>query len=79
MTGTLTLRYVRGTQLGPIRLDGRVDRYEGYKTIVTATISDADGVTVAAEGVFVMPRWARDLFPMPAEPAATTSTEGGAA
>jgi acyl-coenzyme A thioesterase PaaI-like protein len=73
MTGTLTLRYVRGTALGPIRLDGWVERHEGYKTIVMATISDAEGVTVEAEGVFVMPRWARDLFPMPS---ATPTTEG---
>jgi acyl-coenzyme A thioesterase PaaI-like protein len=65
MTGTLTLRYVRATPLGPIRLEGRIDRHEGYKTIVLATVADPDGVTVEAEGVFVMPRWARDHFPMP--------------
>jgi acyl-coenzyme A thioesterase PaaI-like protein len=79
MTGTLTLRYVRGTPLGPIRLEGRIDRYEGYKTIVVATISDPEGVTVEADGVFVMPRWARDLFPMPTEasPAEAVTTEEG--
>jgi acyl-coenzyme A thioesterase PaaI-like protein len=67
MTGTLTLRYVRATPLGPVRLEGRIDRYEGYKTIVLAQISDADGVTVEAEGIFVMPRWAREHFPMPGQ------------
>jgi acyl-coenzyme A thioesterase PaaI-like protein len=65
MTGTLTLRYRRATPLGPIRLEGRVDRIEGYKTIVLAHIADPDGVTVEAEGVFVMPRWAREHFAMP--------------
>jgi acyl-coenzyme A thioesterase PaaI-like protein len=75
MTGTLTLRYVRGTPLGPIHLEGRVDRYTGYKTIVLATISDPDGVTVEAEGVFVMPRWARELFPMPGEVVPTQEGE----
>ena len=65
MTGTLTMRYVRATPLGPIRLEGRIDRFEGWKTIVLATVSDADGVTVEAEGIFVMPRWARERFPMP--------------
>lgn len=65
MTGTLTLRYVRATPLGPIRLEGHIDRHEGYKTIVLATVADPDGVTVEAEGVFVMPRWAREHFPMP--------------
>lgn len=59
MTGTLTLRYRRGTPLGRIRIEGRVDRHEGIKTFVVATIGDAEGVTVDAEGVFILPRWAR--------------------
>jgi acyl-coenzyme A thioesterase PaaI-like protein len=65
MTGTLTLRYRRATPLGPVRLEGHIDRHEGYKTMVLATIADADGVTVEAEGVWVMPRWARERFGMP--------------
>jgi acyl-coenzyme A thioesterase PaaI-like protein len=65
MTGTLTMRYVRATPLGAIHLEGRIDRFEGWKTIVLATVSDAEGVTVEAEGIFVMPRWARERFPMP--------------
>ena len=77
MTGTLTLRYVRATPLGPIRLEGHVDRHEGYKTIVLATVSDADGVTVEAEGVFVMPRWAREHFPMPASGAVARPRRDG--
>jgi acyl-coenzyme A thioesterase PaaI-like protein len=65
MTGTLTIRYLRATPLGPVRLEGRIDRHEGWKTIVLARVADADGVTIEAEGVFVMPRWAREHFPKP--------------
>jgi acyl-coenzyme A thioesterase PaaI-like protein len=54
-TGTLTMRYRRGTPLGPLRLEARVTREEGRKVFVAATISDADGVTVEADGVFIRP------------------------
>lgn len=59
MTGTLTVRYRRGTRLGPLRAEAHIERVEGVKTYVVGTISDADGVTVEAEGVFILPRWAR--------------------
>jgi acyl-coenzyme A thioesterase PaaI-like protein len=54
-TGTLTMRYRRGTPLGPLRLEGRIDREEGRKVFVVATIADAEGVTVEADGVFIEP------------------------
>ena len=54
-TGTLTMRYRRGTPLGPLHLEGHIDREEGRKVFVVATISDADGVTVEADGVFIEP------------------------
>lgn len=54
-TGTLTLRYRRGTPLGTLRAEARVDRTEGRKVIVTGTLSDADGVTIEAEGIFIRP------------------------
>jgi acyl-coenzyme A thioesterase PaaI-like protein len=54
-TGTLTMRYRRGTPLGPLRLEGHIDREEGRKVFVVATISDAEGVTVEADGVFIEP------------------------
>jgi acyl-coenzyme A thioesterase PaaI-like protein len=57
-TGTLTMTYRRGTPLGPLRLDARIDREEGRKVFVAASISDAEGVTVEAEGIFVVPAWA---------------------
>ncbi|TQF68232.1 PaaI family thioesterase [Rhodococcus spelaei] len=59
-TGTLTLRFRRSTPLGPLRAQARVDRVEGVKTFVVGSLSDADGVTVEAEGVFILPAWARE-------------------
>ena len=59
-TGTLTLRYRRGTPLGPLRVEARIDRVEGVKTFVVGTLSDAAGVTVEADGVFILPTWARE-------------------
>ena len=57
-TGTLTIRYRRGTPLGPIRLEGRISGEEGRKVFVAATVQDAEGVTVEADGIFVVPSWA---------------------
>jgi acyl-coenzyme A thioesterase PaaI-like protein len=59
MTGTLTLRYLRGTRLGKLHAEARVERVEGWKSYVVGHLADADGPTVEAEGVFIMPRWAR--------------------
>ena len=60
VTGTLTLRYLRGTSLGrPLRAEAHVDRIEGAKTFAVGHIADADGVTVQAEGVFIHPRKGR--------------------
>lgn len=60
-TGTITVKYLRGTPLGPLRCDAWVDRKEGIKVFARGTISDAAGVTVEAEGVFIEPAWARDV------------------
>lgn len=59
MTGTLTLRYRRGTPLGDLRVEAWIARIDGVKTIVQGHLADAEGPTVEAEGVFIMPRWAR--------------------
>jgi len=59
LTGTITMRYLRTTPLGPLRVEARIDRIEGYKTYAVGHIADADGYTVEAEGVFIQPRWAR--------------------
>jgi acyl-coenzyme A thioesterase PaaI-like protein len=58
-TGTITVKYLRGTPLGPLRSEAWIDRTEGVKVYARGTISDADGVTVEAEGVFIEPSWAR--------------------
>lgn len=62
MTGTLTLRYRRGTPLGRLTAEARIDRVEGWKTFVTGHLGDAEGPTVEFEAVFVTPRWARALM-----------------
>lgn len=61
MTGTLTLRYLQGTPLGDCSAEAWIDRVDGPKTFVQAELRRADGEpTVRAEGVFILPRWARE-------------------
>lgn len=61
MTGTLTLRYRKPTALGAMTAEAWVDSSAGIKTIVKGWLKDADGeVTVEAEGLFILPRWARE-------------------
>jgi acyl-coenzyme A thioesterase PaaI-like protein len=59
-TGTITLRYLRGTPLGPLRAEALIERTEDIKTYARGYLSDADGRTVEADGVFIRPAWARD-------------------
>jgi acyl-coenzyme A thioesterase PaaI-like protein len=59
LTGTITLRYVRTTRLGPLHAEARIDRTEGIKTFAIGHLADDEGVTVQAEGVFIQPKWAR--------------------
>ncbi|MEU0495767.1 PaaI family thioesterase [Mycobacterium sp. NPDC006124] len=58
-TGTITLRYLRGTPLGPVRAEAVVERTEGVKTHARGFLADAEGPTVEAHGVFIRPAWAR--------------------
>jgi len=60
-TGTLTVRFVRGTPLGRLRAEACVERTEGVKAFVSGHLSDAEGITVEAEGIFIKPAWARDV------------------
>lgn len=61
MTGTLKLRYQLNTPLGRCSASAWVDRHDGVKTIVKGEMRRADGtVTVTAEGIFILPRWARE-------------------
>lgn len=59
-TGTITLRYLRGTPLGRLRAEAFIERVEGVKTFARGRLIDGEGVTVEAEGVFIQPAWARD-------------------
>jgi len=57
MTGTLTMRYRRGTPLGTLSAEASIRSVEGRKAFVVGHLADASGPTVEAEGVFVLPRW----------------------
>lgn len=59
-TGTITVKYLRGTPLGPLRCDAWVEGKEGRKVFARGTISDANGVTVEADGIFIEPVWAQE-------------------
>ena len=57
VTGTLTMRYRRGTRLGrALRAEAWVERVEGAKTFAVGQLADPEGVTVEADGVFIHPR-----------------------
>ena len=60
MTATLTLTYKRGTPLGDLRGEAWIERAENHKTWARGRIVGPEGVTVEAEGLFVLPRWARE-------------------
>lgn len=63
MTGRLTLTYRRPTPLGDLSAEAWIAEVEGYKTTVRGHLKDADGnPTVEAEGLFILPRWARELM-----------------
>jgi acyl-coenzyme A thioesterase PaaI-like protein len=60
MTASLTLTYRRATPLGDLRGEAWIERTEGIKTWARGHLSDAEGITVEAEGLFILPRWARE-------------------
>jgi Thioesterase superfamily len=59
-TGTITVKYLRGTPLGPLRCEAWIDRVDGRKVFARGTISDAAGITVESDGIFIEPTWARE-------------------
>ncbi|GAB17376.1 hypothetical protein GOEFS_028_00400 [Gordonia effusa NBRC 100432] len=61
MTGTLNIRYRKGTPLGPVRIQAAVDRVEGVKTYVTGQVVVDDVVRAEAEGIFILPKEVRNL------------------
>ncbi|MEQ6901624.1 PaaI family thioesterase [Nocardioides sp. YIM 152588] len=62
MTGTLTIVYRQATPLGPLRAEAWIERAEGIKTWARGHVIGPDGVTAEADGVFILPRWARKLI-----------------
>jgi acyl-coenzyme A thioesterase PaaI-like protein len=71
MTATLTLRYRRATPLGDLRAEAWIERSEGIRTWAKGHLMDAEGVTVEAEGLFILPRWARERIAEQQEPTPT--------
>ncbi|NDK90337.1 PaaI family thioesterase [Gordonia desulfuricans] len=55
-TGTITVTYRRPTPLGALSARAEIVDRDGRKKIVRGTLSDADGVTAEAEGVFIVPK-----------------------
>jgi acyl-coenzyme A thioesterase PaaI-like protein len=66
MTATLTVTYRQGTPLGSLRAEAWLERSQGIKTWARGHLVGPDGVTVEAEGLFILPRWARELGQEPA-------------
>lgn len=60
MTGTLSIRYRQGTPLGDLSAEAWIERSSGIKTWAKGRIIGPDGVTAEAEGLFILPKWARD-------------------
>lgn len=64
MTGTLKTRYLRPTPLNrELRLEARLLRVEGRKTVIKAEMRDGDTVTAECEGLFIRPDGGIQLEP----------------
>ena len=62
MTATLTLTYRRRTPLGPLTTEAWIEKVDGIKTWARGEIVGPEGVTVEAEGLFILPKWAREAI-----------------
>lgn len=66
LTAYLNLTYRRPTRLGEVAARGWVVETNDWKTLVRAELFDArDRLTAEAEGLFVVPSWARSSPPSP--------------
>lgn len=62
MTARLTVRYLRPTPLGRVVFEAQAQTVEGRRTVVRGWAKDPEGhVTVEAEAMFVLPRWAMEM------------------
>jgi acyl-coenzyme A thioesterase PaaI-like protein len=68
MTATLTLTYRQRTPLGDLTCRAWIERVDGYKTWARGELSGPEGVTVEAEGLFILPKWARERMANGEEP-----------
>lgn len=55
-TGTISVRYLRPTPLGPLNCSAVIVERDGRKKIVRGVLADADGETATAEGIFIVPK-----------------------
>jgi len=62
MTATLTLSYKQRTGLGDLTSEAWIERVDGIKTWARGEIHSVDGLTVEAEGLFILPKWAREAM-----------------
>ena len=63
MTGRLNLTYRRPTPLGDLTAKAWIHEVDGHKTTVHGHIMAPDGEpTVEADGLFILPRWAREAL-----------------
>ena len=62
MTATLTLGYKQRTALGDLTSEAWIERVDGIKTWARGELHSADGLTVEAEGLFILPKWAREAI-----------------
>jgi len=63
MTGRLNLTYRRPTPLGELSAKAWIHEVDGHKTTVKGHILGPDGEpTVEAQGLFILPRWAREAL-----------------
>ena len=66
MTAYLNTTYERPTPLGPVSVRARLVAQDGWKMTVTGELVLPDGeVSARAEGLFVVPRWARQYVGTP--------------
>ena len=66
MTAYLNTTYERPTPLGPVSVRARLVAQDGWKMTVTGELVLPDGEASArAEGLFVVPRWARQYVGTP--------------
>lgn len=52
--------HLGAARLGQLHAEAVTTRVDGVKTFAAGHLADDEGVTVEAEGVFILPRWARD-------------------